>query len=83
MPPCPAIGWDGISWTFCLGLTSNGGTPDLCCPQPVARITDLSHHTQPLFDFSDKNLFKAIMLSILKKTIEILLRYCNIFLGSC
>jgi hypothetical protein len=67
MPPCPASGWNGVSWTLCP-----------VCPWTVilpisafwvTRSTGLSHHIQPfIFTFQVsltivKILFLCILLS--------------------
>jgi hypothetical protein len=43
VPQPIAIGWDGVSWTFCSGWPQTAGFPT---PE-VARISGLSHCALP------------------------------------
>jgi hypothetical protein len=51
-PPHPAIGWDGVWHTFCLGWLRTMILPIFT--SQVARIIGLSHYTQVLYTISLK-----------------------------
>jgi hypothetical protein len=48
-PPCPAIGWDEVSWTFCLDWPQTVVLP--VSTSQVGRFTGLSYHAQPWWTF--------------------------------